>query len=553
MKTILITISVLFLGILNFDVYCQNTYFTQKFPELSSDLKFNNSIEFTTAKVESYRDLYIKLQEAYFDIEKWEHSGVDVMKVYTVQELNKIQDKTKVNDLKEIIKETMFQLKVFLKDKTKYGLDSVECIEQLSVFNSYAQINEIENGYDAWRLLFTLYPISNKIIYTKGDDLIIYHINKSTKDAKEAIDSGNKMNAKKHLNEKDKWVDTLLILYDQRIKYFGDDKKYGEGKILGEKGKTFYKYRRKTQPDSAYKYLKQSVEILKDKSSPSIIQYFLFISDILFEAKKNTAEQFVNDYGISAEILSNIITKNEKLLQEEPNSIKNKDRIKKIDTYKKALNNITQKFLGGISPSCDVLTPIFEASFETKKTNFTWLKRTTDILIVKECTNYSLYEKTVVALYEIEPSADAAYKTAKMYLANEKYDKASEFYEKAYTQEEDSDIKAKYYYEAALIANARNQISKSYSLAVKAAETKEKYGDPLILIAQLYIKGKSSCGKDAFEKSWVYWAAVDKLIKAKTIDSSVSKKANKLIVKFRTGFPSQEKAFMHGITPGNLV
>ena len=156
-----------------------------------------------------------------------------------------------------------------------------------------------------------------------------------------------------------------------------------------------------------------------------------------------------------------------------------------------------------------------------------------------------------MALYELEPSANAAYKIAKLYLKKEKLDDAAVFYKKAYTQETDNEKKAKYYYEAALIASALKQVSNSYRLAIESKKLNENNGNVYILIAQLYVQGIGNCGENNYKKSLVYCAAVDKLNMAKAKDPSVATKANKLIGTYSSRYPDKEMAFMHGKVPGD--
>ncbi len=524
------------------------------FPELSSSLKPDGSVKVTKKNLNLFKEQYKKLETAYKDIEKMEN-GVwkDNLKVFKSDDLKDKQKENKLNEIKNSIVKLRIDIKYQLRDKSKYGVDSLECLETLSIFNSLMKNNELKNAYKPWKTLYIYFPISNKIIYSKGDDLLKNKIKIAFKNAKKAGKEKDNAKTKAYLAEKEKWVDSLLMLYDQRIKYFGDDKKFGKGKILAEKGKTIFRYRKEAQPDSAYKFFKESVLILKEKSSPSTLQYFFFISDIMYNAKKNDAIKVVEDYNITDEILSDIIKKTKKLISKKPNSEKNKGRQKNIEICTTVLNNITQKFAEGDYSKCEVLIPAFNSKFEENKANADWLKKITDILIEKKCKESELYEKAATALYEITPSADAAYKIAKLYLGRKRYPDAANYYEKAFTQETDKELKAKYYYEAALVASVRNQVSKSYSLAVKATNTKKNYGNPHVLIAQLYVKSKDSCGKNFFEKSWVYWVAVDKLIYSKSIDSSVNKKANELISSYKVGFPSKGAGFKHGVLPGNTV
>ena len=86
--------------------------------------------------------------------------------------------------------------------------------------------------------------------------------------------------------------------------------------------------------------------------------------------------------------------------------------------------------------------------------------------------------------------------------------------------------------------------------AYEAIKLNSKSGDPYILIGNAYIAGSDDCSQSDFEQRAVYWTAVDKYKKAKSIDPSVSQKANELIEKYSSYFPLKEETFFHGYVDG---
>ena len=57
-------------------------------------------------------------------------------------------------------------------------------------------------------------------------------------------------------------------------------------------------------------------------------------------------------------------------------------------------------------------------------------------------------------------------------------------------------------------------------------------------------------GYSDFEKETVYWVAVDKFIKAKSIDKTLTEKANKAIATYSKYFPNTESCFFNGVESG---
>jgi tetratricopeptide (TPR) repeat protein len=98
---------------------------------------------------------------------------------------------------------------------------------------------------------------------------------------------------------------------------------------------------------------------------------------------------------------------------------------------------------------------------------------------------------------------------------------------------------------------------KSYSAARtaynNAAETDRTKGEPYRMIAQLYAGSSSTASEDNVSGRSAYWAAVDKLQKSKSVDSSEEnvEACNALISRYSAHFPKQTDAFMAGLENGN--
>ena len=58
------------------------------------------------------------------------------------------------------------------------------------------------------------------------------------------------------------------------------------------------------------------------------------------------------------------------------------------------------------------------------------------------------------------------------------------------------------------------------------------------------------CGDNEFEKSCVFWAAVDKFARAKSVDPTLSDEASDLVSKYSEYFPNVEDAFFYGFENG---
>jgi len=91
------------------------------------------------------------------------------------------------------------------------------------------------------------------------------------------------------------------------------------------------------------------------------------------------------------------------------------------------------------------------------------------------------------------------------------------------------------------------------SAALAAIQCNPNNGEAYILIGQAYAAYAPNYGEDAFDHASVYWAAVDKFQKAKSVDPNVADKAQELISTYTPHFPSKEEAFFRSVTDGGKV
>ena len=87
-------------------------------------------------------------------------------------------------------------------------------------------------------------------------------------------------------------------------------------------------------------------------------------------------------------------------------------------------------------------------------------------------------------------------------------------------------------------------------MAFKSAKLRPEWGEPYISIANIYISSAKKCASYNFEKESVYWVAVDKFIRAKSIDKTLTEKANKAIATYSKYFPNTESCFFNGVESG---
>ena len=85
---------------------------------------------------------------------------------------------------------------------------------------------------------------------------------------------------------------------------------------------------------------------------------------------------------------------------------------------------------------------------------------------------------------------------------------------------------------------------------IQLVENNPNLGNAYLLIARLYASSANSCGSDEFEKKMVYVAALNKAIRARSVDPSISDRANSYIKSYSASKPDKTLIFTKGKTPG---
>jgi len=402
-----------------------------------------------------------------------------------------------------------------VEDGSVYGKgeDSVSCIRNISLYSEFFKHDNFKDAIVPWREIFQNCPVSRESMYANGVTMYKAFIEGEKDPVKRAALS-----------------DTIMMIYDQRIKYFG-----GEGNVLGRKGVDILRYRREDGMQyikEGYDCLKKSIEIEKGKSSPVVLTTFVSASISLYLKDLITNEQVVMDYLIAADILEK-----EMATRPSPRTKQVKDAIDQNIRESKAL-------------SCELIVKIFKPKFEANQNDPEFLKIVSGFLSDANCESDKLFAEVSEKLYAVEPSPLAAYKLARVFLQRKEYEKSAKYYKEAAESATVADDKANYYYELAYVYNSHlSKPELAASSVMEALQLKPNWGDAYILLGSVY----GSAGNyfdDPFAKKTVYWVAVDMFQKAKSVDPTVAEKANTAISDYSSYFPSVEDVFFHSLQEG---
>jgi len=400
------------------------------------------------------------------------------------------------------------------------GEDSIRCRTNISLFIPYAKSGNFKDAYPFWKQVYDECPASEKNIYTYGVDIINWQISQETDPAK-----------------KDELINSLMKLYDDRIKYFGNDRRYGKDWIVSRKAQAYNLLKGEgTDHSKVYEWTKEVVDEFKERVEPLAISLYMFASLKLFKLDtEKYKEQYVNDFLKCSSLLDSGIE-----------FFKSRNDEKELEKIVARKTEIEQNFAGSGAADCEILQSIYAPKIEANKDKLDFLKETMTLLRRVGCSESDAYISASEYAYKMEPTAESAMGLGSKAFKAGNTEEAGKYYEEAITMTQESDVKADLYLALAAMALSQNQLVKTKELCRKCIGERADYGEAYLLLAQAYaLGGKSVFPDDPVLAKTVFYAAVDKAEKARQVDPKVAEKASKLINSYRAYFPTKEEVFMH--------
>lgn len=432
-----------------------------------------------------------------------------------------------------------FGISVTSNAQSAYGKDSVKCFENLYIYYELAKNKAYDQAWEGWLYVFENCPGASKNTFIYGPPIVETKI-KSLPDGP----------------EKEKYKAMLMQVYDQRLVYYPGKEGYVKERKALDMAQHF--------PDSneaSFKVFKEALEIDQEHSAAFYNSYFI-VAARLFNDKVFTIGDVFQAYNVVAEGLefnNNELNREIKKLKDKQEtsqlSTKEEKALAKAERELERYDNVesnVEKVLGPIS-TCDKLQTIYnEETFTANQSDPVWLRRAVKMLSKErkneegedeDCTDDPIFFRIAEAVYKLDPSAPSARAMAKLAAKKNDYTKSLDFYKEAVDQEVDPKKQAVDYYRMAIYNQKLGRLSTAKSLALKAASLRKGWGDPYILVATVYAQADGTCGANVFEKKAVYWAAIDKLNYAKSIDGDVAGKANRLINAYKGQIPAKNVSF----------
>ena len=401
-----------------------------------------------------------------------------------------------------------------------------ECLMNISLFNESVKNKQYQDAYNPWWAVYTTCPNANKVIYTKGLEVVEYMYNQATDPA-----------------EKDRFRNLALELCDKRIKYFGDDPRYPKAYILGQKGVEYCKFFPEDETkEKAYPWLKESVDGMGEKSQVSVLTKLAEVSYAMYKANPDKyGEQFLADYSKVSELLQAIA--------KDPTN-------KHPEVASQQKDYVDNLFAISGAADCSKLDEIYADIVKANLGNLEELLKYIRLYKRVNCTESDVYFAASEAAHKLQPSEESAVGCARMCMKKEDWRGAIAYYNEALriddeTVEDDGpDDNADYLFNIAYIYfDKLKNYPESRSYCRRSLEVLPNQGRCYILIGSCYAASKPYSSNDypaakaAILNKTVFWAAVDQFARAKQVDSSVTADADKLISMYSRYFPTKEEMF----------
>lgn len=389
----------------------------------------------------------------------------------------------------------------------EWGADPDKAQEAASLYGEFYKQQNYKDALPYIKTLWQLAPGARQNTYIHG---ITIYKDMLAKAKDETLKKG--------------YVDTILMLYDGRIRCFnqGYGRKAFDMSVLTP-----------TDVEGTLKAFDTAFDKEGDKIESFLLFPYMFtVEKALLLGKIDTAA-IINRYMKVVELVER--------------NASHKDAAK----YTEELGRVTERMTQFLS--CSTIKPILQKQYNASPNDIVVIEKIFKQLYSLRCASDPLFLEVAEKLVAQKPSEDI-YRILYMNLFNEgKYNEAVKYINKALELTTDNTRKAEYHLNIAKIQQRNGDFAAARASALKSAQFKNS-GDPYLLIGDLYRASGKLCGPGTgWDSQIVVWAAIDMYEKAKSVDASVTAEANKKIADSRQYMPNTGECFFRSIKEGDVV
>lgn len=443
--------------------------------------------------------------------------------------------------------------------------DSVSCWENYNNFGALANQKQYVQAYEHWNLVYETCPTAYKNVYIYGPRVVEAMID----DTKAKLDAAAEADKAALQAEYDGLVAQLLGVYDARLEHFPGKEAY----VLASKAQDMYSYRGDESAEEVFEIFNKAMDI--DPTELSAVHFWTYFrvavalkkADKLdlagvFDTYNNIGENIgANTDALNIEIAKLTTARDSGTIDDK--GLRTLDRDEKLlENYEKVQGNV-EKSLRSMLTNCDVIAKVYNAeTFAEHKEDEVWIRRAvrtlgaeykTDSGTVITCRDNPLYFELTEALYQMNPSTEAARNMGRLALVRSEWAKAVDYFGQAAAGEVDPVKKAEDYLKKAYAETKLGRLADAKQSCVLGARADVNNGQIYLQWAAVYAQAgaNGSCGADTFEKRAAYWAAMDKARRAAQIDASLASNSAAAVRAYSKGIPDKTVSFQLGHKEGD--
>lgn len=391
------------------------------------------------------------------------------------------------------------------------------------IYRDFIRSKQFKQAIPYWRRAFNAAPAADgkrQTHFEDGVDIYDYLLNQQETDA-----------------QKELYLDSIIYMYNRLGKCYGDSG-YVDGRIAFD---LYYKYRELAEDQTIYNYFANSIDAYGLDAPSFVINPFAALLVEMHDA----GELEEADAKIYVKQILAITVKHEDDKEEGWPVVLSyaPSRLEYFETVKGFYD-------------CGYYKAKYFAGRDLDSTDCEELFLINTQLMGGGCSaddpELALLDKILNGRCAVQVTAGPL-RRAKDCLESGDYSCAIDAYKEYVASTDDADRKAKYLVRIAKIYYAHlRQFSSARQYAREAMQYRPNWGEPYMLIGKLYASSGPLCGPGrGWESQIVTWPALDMFYRAKQVDPSVSREANKLIDTYEKYMPAIEEIFQRQLKEGD--
>lgn len=326
----------------------------------------------------------------------------------------------------------------------------------------------------------------------------------------------NKAARAKSVADKNKYVDSVMLMYDRRAEYYGDDARRGRDYILQMKARDYLSLN-PLDRENVRKYYKDAIDAGNDSGAFAVEYMQQLVND--FKSYDIEAEPLLEEYERLLPIMANA-TAEEK-------------------------NAFDSLFASSGAASCENLEALYTKELAAKPGDLDVLRKAFNLMSMTNCDS-DFYVQVAEQYYAKEPSTNVAIRLASVFENRQEYAKALKYLGEMIDTETDPAAKANLYVRVAASELGAKHSSAAAQAARQAVSLNPDNGFAHLFLAESYVAGTSGCS--GFHASTVFWLAYDEFARARQAfsgDAQQQHMVDQRMSNCRANFPTFEEGFMY--------